>query len=223
MAEEQTVAAEHPKTSMTGGEKVRTWRFSRYSAYAPRRHHVASFVVTFLLLAGLIALIVWLVYRPNDPHYVVVGAAIYDLNSTSTTTISSTMQFTVLTRNPNKRTGIYYDRLSTYVQYRNQQITLPVTLPPFYHDSKSTVALSPILGGGFVPVSMDVANGLVMDQTQGVVRLRLMFVGTIRYKAGSIKTGHQDLITKCDLMVGLPNRFAGQVSLLGSPECDVDT
>ncbi|PIA34916.1 hypothetical protein AQUCO_03700283v1 [Aquilegia coerulea] len=219
MAEEhKQEVVEHPKTTMTDSKVVMR---SRYATGDVRRF-VCSFLVIFLLLAGVTALIVWLVYRPHTPHFTVVGAAIYDLNTTTPTMISTTMQFTIVTRNPNKRTSIYYDHLSMYVSYRNQQITQAVLLPPLFHETKTSVALSPIIGGGFVPVSMEVANGLQMDQAYGIVGLKVVLVGRLKYNAGSIKTGHYGMYVKCDVMVGLKKGFVGQVPMLGSPDCDVD-
>ncbi|KAF5178353.1 NDR1/HIN1-like protein [Thalictrum thalictroides] len=209
----------HPQTTMTDS-KPGIMR-SRYAAGDVRRS-ISTFIVILLLLAGVTALIVWLVYRPHSPHFTVVGAAIYELNTTTPTMISTTMQFTIVTRNPNKRTSIYYDHLSMYVSYRNQQITQAVLLPPLFHETKTTVALSPIIGGGFVPVSMEVANGLQMDQAYGVVGLRLVLVGRLKYKGGSIKSGHYGMYVKCDVMVGLKKGFVGQVPMLGSPDCNVD-
>ncbi|GAV78872.1 LEA_2 domain-containing protein [Cephalotus follicularis] len=179
-------------------------------------------VAIFLLLAGVTALIVWLIYRPIKPQFSVVGAAIYDLNTTSLPFISTSMQFTVVTRNPNKRVSIYYDKLSAYVSYRNQQITPSLYLPPLYQAEKSTVALSPVLGCVGVPVSVEVANGLMMDEAYGVVAFRLVFLGRLRWKAGAIRTGRYGVYVKCDVLVGLKKGFLGQVPLLGSSRCKVD-
>ncbi|XP_010251430.1 PREDICTED: NDR1/HIN1-like protein 12 [Nelumbo nucifera] len=194
------------------------------SRYAPSdaRRFACTFIVVFLILAGVTALIVWLVYRPHKPHFTVVGAAIYDLNMTSSTIMSTTMQFTIVTRNPNKRVSIYYDRLSAYVSYRNQAITPPAMLPPLFQETRSTVALSPMMGGPVVPVSMEVANGLVMDEAYGVVPLRLVVLGRLRWKAGAFKSGHYGIYVKCDMLVGLKKGFVGQAPLLGSPDCNVD-
>lgn len=175
----------------------------------------------FLLLAGVTALTLWLVYRPHKPQFTVVGAAIYDLNMSSLPLISTTMQFTVVTRNPNKRVSIYYDSLSAFVSYRNQALTPQVMLPPLFQKGKSTVAMSPVLGGGTVPVSAEVVNGLVMDESYGVVGLRLVLLGRLRWKAGAIKTGHYGVYVKCDMLVGLKKGVVGQVPLLGNPGCKV--
>lgn len=191
------------------------------------------FLVTLLILAGITALIVWLVYRPNEPKFRVVSAAVYDLNTTTPPFLFANMQFTLITRNPNKRVSFYYDRLSAFVSYRNQAITPPTMLPPLYQETKSTVALSPVLGGAGVPVpvSPEVSNGLGMDEAYGAVPLRLILTGRIKYKAGSIRTDHHDIYVECDMLVGLKKGFtAGPVPLLGvgvgvgSPpiDCKVD-
>ncbi|CAK7348621.1 unnamed protein product [Dovyalis caffra] len=187
----------------------------------PRRAF-CTFITIFLLLAGLAVLIGWLIYRPHKPQFTVVGAAIYDLNTTSPPFISTSMQFTLVTRNPNRRVSIMYDKLTAYVSYRNQAITPPLVLPPLYHEKKSTVALSPVLGGAGVPVSVEVSNGLVMDEAYGVVALRVVVLGRLRWKAGVIKTGRYGVYVKCDIWVGLKKGFVGQVPLLGSPQCKVD-
>ncbi|XP_050237916.1 NDR1/HIN1-like protein 12 [Mercurialis annua] len=194
------------------------------SSYYPRdpRRTFCTVITVFLLLAGLSVLIVWLIYRPHKPHFTVVNAAVYDLNTSSPPFISTSMQFTLVTRNPNKRVSIIYDKLSAYVSYRNQAITPTVVLPPLYHEKKSTVAVSPVLGGAQVPVSVEVANGLVMDENYGVVVLRVVLLGRLRWKAGAIKTGRYGVYVKCDVWVGLKRGFVGPVPLLGSPQCKVD-
>lgn len=185
---------------------------------------ICTFLITFLVLAGITALIVWLVYRPHKPKFRVVSAAIFDLNITSPPFLSTTMQFTLTTRNSNKRVSFFYDQLSAFVSYRNQAITPPVMLPPLYHETKSTVALSPVLGGGAsVPVSPEVSNGLAMEEAYGVVALRLVLVGKLRYKAGTIRTARYGVYVKCDMLIGLKKGFVGQVPLLPAPGCKVDT
>lgn len=198
-------------------------RSARYGyAVKDRRRALCTLIIIFLVLAGITALTVWLVYRPHKPKFRVVSAAVYELNATSPPFISATMQFTVVTRNPNKRVSIFYDHLSAFVSYKNQAITPPVILPPLYHETKSTVALSPLLGGATVPVAAEVVNALVMDQAYGAVGLRLVFTGKLRYKAGAIRSGRYGIYVRCDLLVGLKKGFVGQLPLLGSPACAVD-
>lgn len=210
MADEQALEKPHPKMSK-----------APHIGKGPGRV-LGTCITIFLLLIGVTALTLWLVYRPHKPQFKVVGAAIYELNTSTPPLISTTMQFTVLTRNPNKRLSIYYDKLSTFVSYRNEPITPQVMLPPLYHRKHSTIAVSPVVGGTPVPVSLDVANGLATDETYGVVGLRLVFFGRLRWKAGAIETEYYGVYVKCDVLVGLKKGFVGQVPLLGSPGCKVD-
>ncbi|XP_039007530.1 NDR1/HIN1-like protein 12 [Hibiscus syriacus] len=176
----------------------------------------------FLLLLGITALTLWLIYRPHKPRFTVVSAAIYQLNATSQPFISTSMQFTIVTRNPNRRVSILYDKLQAYVLYKNQQITPPLDLPPLFHETKTTVAFSPVLGSATVPASVEVVNGLMMDETYGVVAMRVVVLGKLRWKAGAIKTVKYDVYVKCDVWVGLKKGVTGPVPLVGAPPCKVD-
>ncbi|XP_061998076.1 NDR1/HIN1-like protein 1 [Rosa rugosa] len=178
-----------------------------------------------LLILGATTLALWLVYRPHKPQFTVAAVAIYSLNATSPPSqISTTMQFTIVTCNPNRRVSIRYDRLQAFVAYRNQAITQQVMLPPLAHGRHSSVAVSPVLGGVAVPVSGEVLNGLAIDEAYGVVKLRVVVVGRLRWKVMGlgIRTGHYRIYVKCDVLVGLKKGFVGQVPLLGSPNCKVD-
>lgn len=183
---------------------------------------LCTFLLILVILAGLVVLILWLVYRPHKPNFSLVGAAIYDLNVTSPPYMSTTMQFTVLARDPNRRVRLDYDQFSAIVYYKGQAITPPVVLPPLFQKTKSTVILSPLIRGASVPVSVEVANGLLIDEVYGVVGLRLVLTGKMRYKAGIVKTKHYEVYVKCDMLVGYKKGFMGQVPLLGSPDCQLD-
>ncbi|KAJ4981098.1 hypothetical protein NE237_031935 [Protea cynaroides] len=180
------------------------------------------FMGIFLFLAGVTALTVWLIYRPHKPHFSVVGASIYNLNTSSPSFISTNMQFTVITHNPNSRVSIYYERLSAYISYHNQAITPAVELPPLFQEQHSTVVVSPILGGDDLSVSPDTTNGLQVDQSYGVVALRLVLLGELRWKAGVFRSRRYVIYVKCEMFVGFKKGCFGQVPLLGSPYCRVD-
>ncbi|KAK7285724.1 hypothetical protein RJT34_20503 [Clitoria ternatea] len=183
---------------------------------------VCTCITIFLLLVGVTLLVLWLVYRPHKPRFAVVGAAIYGLNTSAPPLLSATMQFTVLIRNPNRRVSVYYDRFSAFVSYRNQAITPQVVLPPLHQHKHSTVSLAPVMGGTPVPVSVEVSSGLVVDEAYGVVGLKLIFQGRVKWKAGAIKTAHYGLFVNCDILMGLKKGYVGRVPLLAPSACDVD-
>lgn len=241
MAEEPSVGGEETSkvttTTVDGGHKGkwrRRWRFGgwrwRFGGYGGHKgdigkgyvagkmwRSISQFILILLVLAAVTALILWLIYRPHKPKFTLVSAAVFNLSTTTPPFIATTMQFTIVTRNPNDRASIYYDRLSAFVTYKNQMITPQLILPPLHQRKDSTVSMSPILGGGAVPVSLDVANGILMDmEGYGLVQLRLVLQGRIKYKAGGIKTSHYDLYVNCDMLLGLKKGMVGQVPLLNS-------
>ncbi|WOL05270.1 hypothetical protein Cni_G13997 [Canna indica] len=190
---------------------------------------VASLLL-FLFFAGLTALILYLVYRPSRPRFSISAAAIYTLSNASSNTssspaassLSTSMQFTLITRNPSGRGRICYDRLSAYVSYHGHPITPPAPLPPMFQDSDATVAISPVLGSGCVPAPEDVVAGLAAEQAYGVVGLRLVLRGRLRYKSGPFRSRWHGMYVRCDMLVGLRKGGGGAVPLLGDPGCDVD-
>ncbi|GFQ00547.1 hypothetical protein PHJA_002198600, partial [Phtheirospermum japonicum] len=106
---------------------------------------------------------------------------------------------------------------------RTRAITPPVILPPLFHETKSTVALSPVIGGAAVPAAAELVNELVTEEGYGVVGLRLVLTGRLRYRAAWIRLGGQrGVYVRCDLLVGVKNGFVGQLPLLGSQPCSVD-
>ncbi|CAA7013044.1 unnamed protein product [Microthlaspi erraticum] len=183
---------------------------------------ICGAIFTILILLGIIALILWLVYRPHRPRLTVVGAAIYDFNFTAPPLISTSVQFSVLARNPNRRVSIHYDKLSMYVTYRDQIITPPLPLPPLRLGHKSTVVIAPVLGGHGIPVSPEVANGLKSDEAYGAVLMRVVVLGKLRWKAGAIKTGRYGFYATCDVWLRFNISSNGQVPLLAPSTCKVD-
>ncbi|KAL6557104.1 hypothetical protein OROMI_017454 [Orobanche minor] len=222
----ETTHSHHPAAKMTQSGNIKEEEGGGYvsAVLRDRRRALFTFIVIFIVLAAAItALVLWLLYRPHKPKFRVVSAAVYELSIASPTLMSTTMQFTVVARNPNERVFISYDHLSAFVSYKNQAITPPVILPPLFQKTKSTVALSPVLGGVTVPVAAELIKELVMEEeVYGVVGLRVLIRGKLRYKAGGIRSGRHGLYVRCDLLVGLKKGFVGKLPLLQSPSCIVD-
>ncbi|KZV30557.1 hypothetical protein F511_05707 [Dorcoceras hygrometricum] len=140
------------------------------------------------LFAGLVALIifilflillVWLILRPTKPQVVIQDVTVYAFNLTSPATLTTVLQVTLSTRNPNERIGIYYDRVDVYASYHGQQVTLPTLLPATYQGHKDTTVWSPFLHGNSVPVAPYLAVSLNQDQFTGTVLINIRVAGRI--------------------------------------------
>ncbi|EFH70017.1 predicted protein [Arabidopsis lyrata subsp. lyrata] len=77
-------------------------------------------------------------------------------------------------------------------------------------------------GGNGIPVSPEVANGLKNDEAYGVVLMRVVILGRLRWKAGAIKTGRYGFYARCDVWLRFNPSPNGQVPLLAPSTCKVD-
>ncbi|XP_062232369.1 NDR1/HIN1-like protein 1 [Phragmites australis] len=219
-------------------------RGRRYN-YGGGEHHplraVCFAVLVLLLAAGITALVLYVVYCPGHPSLAVTSAAVLSIyNATlgaaaggavagpAPTALAASFQFTLVIRNPSGRSAARYDRLTAYVAYRGEAITAPTAMPPLVQDAGSAVAVAPVLGGGVaapVPVSPDTAAALAMDVSFGVLALRVVVLGRVRFVSGPFRRGWHSLYARCDLLVGvrkLGNGGGAAGPLLGNPVCNVD-
>ncbi|EFH49002.1 hypothetical protein ARALYDRAFT_911793 [Arabidopsis lyrata subsp. lyrata] len=82
-------------------------------------------------------------------------------------------------------------------------------------------AAEALVGNG-IPVSPEVANGLKNDEAYGVVLMRVVILGRLRWKAGAIKTGRYGFYARCDVWLRFNPSPNGQVPLLAPSTCKVD-
>ncbi|CAM0952622.1 unnamed protein product [Alopecurus aequalis] len=201
-----------------------------------------AYLLAAAAIAGVLALVLFLVYRPMKPQASVARAAVYRLTSTAAAgsgnssysappapnAVYATVQFTLLLHNPSDHAAVLYDGLVAYASYRGEAVTQPAQLPAVAQDRGADVVLSPVLGGGApVPVSADAVRALAADAAARRVQLRLVIVGQVRYRAGPFRSGWRDLFVRCDAVVGLgadavAGGGAGDVPLLEYPQCAVD-
>ncbi|CAL1403819.1 unnamed protein product [Linum trigynum] len=151
-----------------------------------------------LIIIGLTVLIMWAVLRPKKPTFLLQDATLYAFNLTNSNLfLTTTLQVTLSSRNPNRRVGIDYTRLGIYASYRNQQITLATELPQGYLGTKDVTMWSPFLYGETVPVSPNLVQAVGQDLAAGVVIVNVKVYGRVRWKVGSWLSGKYHLAVNC--------------------------
>uniref|UniRef100_J3NBK1 Late embryogenesis abundant protein LEA-2 subgroup domain-containing protein n=1 Tax=Oryza brachyantha TaxID=4533 RepID=J3NBK1_ORYBR len=146
-------------------------------------------LVVLAVLVGVIALILYLVLRPTHPRFYLQDASLrqLDLSNSSGGLLSTTVQVTLASRNPNDRVGVYYDRLDVYASYKYQQITVAASLPPVYQGHGDVDVWSPVLVGPNVPFAPYLADAISQDCQAGYLILPV----------GSWISGHYHLFVTC--------------------------
>lgn len=164
-----------------------------------------ALLLALALIVAVITLIVYLVLRPTHPRFFLQDASLRQLDlsaNTSSTTpstslLSTVLQVTVASRNPNDRIGVYYDRLDVYASYKYQQITVAASLPAVYQGHGDVGVWSPVLSGPNVPFAPYLAAALQDDCKAGYLILQVKIDGRVRWKVGSWISGHYHLFVTC--------------------------
>lgn len=158
---------------------------------------IFAFSSLFTTILALI-LIVWLVLHPEKPQFSLREVDIYQLNlSSGPNLINSSIQLTLLSKNPNQKVGIYYDQLQVYAVYKGQQITVDTSLPPFYQGHEDANLLTASLVGTGLPVAPSFGYEVGRDQTAGKLVLSLRGYGRLRWKVGTWVSGRYRLNVNC--------------------------
>ncbi|XP_042016226.1 NDR1/HIN1-like protein 1 [Salvia splendens] len=166
-------------------------------------------VFSFIIL--LVILLVWAILQPKKPTFLLQDATIFALNVSATNVISTTLQITVLSRNPNSQIGVYYDKLDAFATYHSQQITYYTSIPPVYQDHKDLNIWSPFIYGNDVPVAPFNGLALAQDQSNGAIKLTVKLEGLVKWKVGSFVSGRYHLHVSCPAYIPLGNSEANGI------------
>ncbi|KAL8505176.1 hypothetical protein ACS0TY_016404 [Phlomoides rotata] len=175
------------------------------SSRRERARRCAAGLLIFIFVFLLIILITWSILQPKKPRFTLQDATIFNLNISAPNVISSTVQVTVNSRNPNSKIGIYYDKMDVYATYHNQQITYYSVIPPVYQGHKDVNVWSPFIYGNNVPVAPYNGIALSQDKSDGAINLIIRINGRVRWKVGSFISGRYHLHVTCSAYIPIGN------------------
>ncbi|CAL0305381.1 unnamed protein product [Lupinus luteus] len=158
----------------------------------------SSFFTTLLLFL----LLVYLIIHPSKPQFSLTQVDIYQLNL-SGPKLNSSIQLTLLSKNPNQKVSIYYDEFQVYATYKGQQITGDTLVLPFYQSHEESNLLTASLVGNGVPVAPSISYELGRDQSAGRLVLNLKVNGKLRWKVGTWVSGHYRFNVNCISVMAL--------------------
>ena len=159
-----------------------------------------------LILFAIVVFLVWAILHPAKPRFILQDVTIYAFNLTAPNYLTSNMQITLSSRNPNDRIGIYYQKLDIFASYRNQQITLPTLLLRTYQGHRDVTIWSPFLYGNAVPVAPFLEAGLSQDMNAGLVLLNIKVFGQLKWKVGTWISGRYQINANCPAYIFFSDR-----------------
>ena len=168
-------------------------------------------VAGLIILLALVIFIIWAVLHPTKPNFVLQDVTVYNLTTTAGPPyiLTSTIQVTISSKNPNDRIGIYYQKFDVYVTYRTQQITMATVLQPSYQGHHDVTVWSPFLYGNAVPISPYLQVVLSQDLNVGSMLVTVKMAGRVRWKVGSWVSGKYHLDVNCPAYLRFGNPTEG--------------
>lgn len=162
-------------------------------------------VIAFVVVVCLVILLFWAITKPSKPSFVLQDVTVsnFSLSNTVPAYLSTTLQITIITKNPNDKIGVYYQSAHVYASYRSQQITPPTSLPTTYQDHKDVSVWSPFLCGNEVPISPFVGTALSQDLNTGRLLVHIKVDGRIKWKVGTWMSSKYHLHANCPAYIML--------------------
>lgn len=178
-------------------------------------------IIAIIVIVGIAVLVFWLVVRPHKVKFEVNEATLTEFNL-SNNTLYYDLALNMTIRNPNKRLGIYYDKIEASPYYEDQRLTT-ITLTPFYQGHKNTTVLEPAFTGqNMVLLSGSELTSYNSENASGVYSVNVKFSLRVRFKLGKIKTPKYKPKVDCDLTVPLSSGSSASTAVFTPTKCDVD-
>lgn len=174
---------------------------------SPFRILVRAFIGACIFI-GVLALLIWLIYRPRTIQVAVATATLarFDLVDTTSTTpvLSYNLTAVLAVSNPNRRVSIYYDQLQAAGLYQEERFGR-AALPVSFQGTRHADAVPALLVGN---TSMQLGDSGVAafndSRRAGVFPVDLWVDGVVRYKFGQLMTTRASTLTvKCHLALKL--------------------
>ncbi|KAI3518725.1 hypothetical protein L2E82_34778 [Cichorium intybus] len=182
---------------------------------------IFQIIITIVVLLGIAVLVFWLIFRPNAPKFHVNEATLTQFNlSSDNNTLYYNLRVNMTFRNPNKRIGIYYDRIEANAEYHGKRFASR-NLDGFYLGHKRENNLGTEFIGEQVVVLGDDRSDYDKERNDGVYNIDLKLRLRLRLKVGWAKPKFKPKF-ECELKV--PMTTGGRVSSPGfqRTKCDFD-
>lgn len=135
------------------------------------------------------AILFWLIVRPQNIDISITDASLLEFQYFNTSkTLNYHLVFNITLQNPNKRAGMYYDRLNVIALYGKKEFG-NVSLHPLYQRHDNTTSLKAVMRERHVGVDFEEKeiSKYKSEGSDGIYCIDLKLPLKVRAKYGSIK------------------------------------
>ncbi|CAI0468130.1 unnamed protein product [Linum tenue] len=162
---------------------------------------ICSIFLTILLVAGIVAFVLWLSLRPHRPRFFIETFSVPGLDQPGGFQ-NAQVRFKVTVRNSNQHMVFHYGAMQGAVFYKDQQIGSARLTEPFDQGPKTTKVLDEVLTGATLTVSSQRWAEFQGDRSLGKVPFRLDITATIMFKVSTWRSETHRMHANCDVDVG---------------------
>ncbi|KAI3471744.1 hypothetical protein Pfo_028397 [Paulownia fortunei] len=173
---------------------------------------ICQIIFTIVIIVGIIVFVCWLIFRPNTVKIYASDASLTEFNLNNNT-LHYNLALNLTIRNPNKRIGIYYDRIEARAFYHGERFST-VQLQPFYQGHKSTNYLNAeFRGQNMVLLGNRELSNYNGDRSSGAYDIDVKLYLRIRLKFGFVKSTRVKPKIDCDLKIPLSSNGTASGSM----------
>lgn len=161
-----------------------------------------SLLLTFLFLAGLTILILWLVLKPvHLPKYSLDNVEVRNFSVTGTS-LNADIAYNITANNPNRKIGIKYDVINLDTSYSGQALGRSV-IPGFYQGHQNVTSISSELVVQNAALSQSSAEVLNNQVVANSVPLHVRADAKVHVRIGKYTSPGFWVRVDCDVTMGV--------------------
>jgi hypothetical protein len=187
---------------------------------------VWRFLVTLVILFGLVIVIFYLIVQPRVFKFYVTKAELTQFDYTNNT-LHYNMMLNFTAHNPNKKLSIYYDKVEARAFYEGSRfanVDVITHMNSFRQYKKSSDPMSGVfLGQKLLMLDNDQVTDFNKDKSVGIYDIHVKLYFRIRFKLGNSMSRTYKPKVKCDLKVLLRfnNNATFTFTRILASKCDV--
>ncbi|KAK4480912.1 hypothetical protein RD792_011770 [Penstemon davidsonii] len=182
---------------------------------------VFQILCTILVVAAVIIVILWLIFRPNTLKFHATNATLTEFNLNNNT-LHYNLAVNLTIRNPNRRIGVYYDGIEARAFYQGQRFAT-TQLQPFFQGTKRTDNVrAEFRGQNLVLLGNREQSNYNGDRSSGMYDIDVKLYMRIRLKFGIVKSTRVRPKIDCDLSIPLSSNGTASSGVYESKRCDFD-
>ncbi|XP_008780731.2 NDR1/HIN1-like protein 10 [Phoenix dactylifera] len=162
-----------------------------------------KFLISIVIIFGIIVLVLWLIFRPDQLKVYVDSASLTQFNLSSSNNLQYNLNLSMSIRNPNKRIGIYYDYVEPRAYYDGDRFAF-TTVPPFYQGHKNTSMIYPVFDGQQVLLGDSVNTTYNREKSEGYYYVDIKVYSRLRAKVAIFKIRYTKTKIDCSLKLPVP-------------------